>query len=115
MALMDDIVKKTEEGLKTLRETAQDFAFNVEKQAKIGKMRYVDITRLQKSMQGLYTELGQYLYDEVTSGRAVSCTDLFVLERTDRITRIRCEIDALEDEINEIQQTPPPKRDPEKP
>ncbi len=34
MTLMDDFRKKTEDGLKTLKETAEGIAFNVEKQAK---------------------------------------------------------------------------------
>jgi hypothetical protein len=111
MALMDDIRKKTEESFKTLKDTAQDFAFNVEKQAKIGKMRYVDITRLQKNMQALYSQLGEYLYDESTSGRPVKPDDPFVQERVDQITRLKGEIAALEDEISEIQLTQPPKRE----
>jgi hypothetical protein len=113
MALIDDIKKKTEEGFKTLRETAQDFAFNVEKQAKIGKMKYVDITKLQKSMQTLFTEIGEYVYDETTSGRSIKANDPYVTERTDTITRMKGEITELEEEITEIQQTHPPKREPQ--
>ena len=113
MALMDDIRKKTEVGFKTLRETAQDFAFNVEKQAKIGKMKYVDITRLQKNVQALFAEIGEYVYEETTSGRSIKHDDPYVKERTDQITRIKGEIGALEDEISEIQHTQPPKREPE--
>jgi hypothetical protein len=111
MALIDDIKKKTEESLKTLRETAQDFAFNVEKQAKIGKMKYVDITKLQRNIQTLFTEIGEYVYDEITSGRSIKSDDPYVKERADIVSRIRAEIGALEDEITEIQHTQPPKRE----
>jgi hypothetical protein len=113
MALMDDLKKKTEVGLKTLKETAQDFAFNVEKQAKIGKMKYVDITKLQKNIQTLFTEIGEYTYDETTSGRSVKSDDPNVRERADSISRMKAEITALEDEISEVQRAQPPKRESE--
>jgi len=111
MALIDDIRKKTEEGLKTLKETAQDFAFNVEKQATIGKKKYVDISKLQRGVQGLFAEIGEYIYDEVTSGRSVKKDDPYITERISRISGMKSEINAIEDEIAEIQQKQPPKRE----
>jgi ElaB/YqjD/DUF883 family membrane-anchored ribosome-binding protein len=111
MALMDDLKKKTEEGLKTLRETAQDFAFNVEKQAKIGKRKYVDITKLQRNIQKLFAEMGEYAYDELTSGRVIKKNDPYMKERTDEILRMKAEINAIEDEIADIEHTEPPKRE----
>ena len=111
MALIDDLKKKTEEGLKTLKETAQDFAFNVEKQATIGKKRYVDITKLQRGIQGLFAEIGEYVYDEMTSGRHLKKDDPYVTERISRISGMRAEIDAIEDEISEIQHKQPPKKE----
>ena len=111
MALIDDLRKKTEEGLKTLRETAQDFAFNVEKQAKIGKRKYVDISKLQRSIQTLFTEIGEYVYDETTSGRPVRRDDPYLTERIASVSAMRSEINALEDEISEIEHTAPPKRE----
>ena len=110
MALIDDLKKKTEEGIKTLKETAQDFAFNVEKQAKIGKRKYVDITKLQRNIQAIFTELGEYVYDEVTSYRPVKSDDPYLKERIDHISRIRSEIAAIEDEISEIELARPPER-----
>jgi hypothetical protein len=110
MALIDDLKKKTEEGLKTLKETAQDFAFNVEKQARIGKRRYVDITKLQRSVNSLFGEIGAYVYDEATSGRSVKNDDPYVKERIEGITAMKSEIRAIEDEISEIELTHPPKR-----
>ncbi len=109
MALIDDLKKKTEEGLKTLKETAQDFAFNVEKQAKIGKRRYLDITKLQRSIQTLFTEMGEYAYDEMTSGRSIKNTDPYLKERADSISRMKSEITAIEEEIAEIEHLEPPK------
>ena len=110
-SLIDDLKKKTEVGLKTLKETAQDFAFNVEKQATIGKKRYVDISKLQRGVQSLFAEIGEYVYDEMTSGRTPKKDDPYVTERIDRITAMKSEINAIEDEIAEIQHKHPPKRE----
>jgi hypothetical protein len=111
MALIDDLKKKTEDGLKTLKETAQEFAFNVEKQAKIGKRKYVDITKLQRNIQTLFAQIGEYVYEEATSGRSVARDDPYLSERIGRISAMKSEIDALEDEITEIQLTLPPKKE----
>lgn len=111
MALIDDLKKKTEESLKTLKESAQDFAFNVEKQAKIGKRKYVDITKLQRNVQTIFTEIGAYVYDEITSSRPVKSDDAYLKERIDRISRIRAEISVIEEEISEIELARPPKKE----
>jgi hypothetical protein len=113
MALIDDLKKKTEDGLKTLKETAQEFAFNVEKQAKIGKRKYVDITKLRRNIQTVFAQIGEYVYDEATSGRSVTKDDPFLSEQIDRVSAMKAEINALEDEIAEIQLTLPPKKDDE--
>jgi hypothetical protein len=111
MAIIDDLKKKTEEGLKTLKETAQDLAFNVEKQAKISKMKYVDITKLQRSIQKAYGEIGEYVYDQFTSGKAVTKEEPFLQDKMASITRMNLEIADLEEEINEIRRTQPPKHE----
>jgi hypothetical protein len=111
MAIIDDLKKKTEEGLKTLKETAQDIAFNVEKQAKISKMKYVDITKLQRSIQKTYAEIGEYVYDRFSSGKSVTKDDSLLTEKMAAISRMNLEIDDLEEEINEIQKTQPPKHE----
>ncbi len=108
MALIDDLKKRTEEGLKTLKETAQDLAFNVEKQAKIGKKKYVDMTKLQRNIQKLYVEIGQYVYDELSAGRTVDKAAPFLKEKMNAIGRISLEIKDIEDEIEEIEKTHPP-------
>lgn len=109
MTLMDDLKKKTEEGLKTLKETAQDIAFNVEKQAKIGKKKYLDITKLQRTIQKLYGEIGEYVYDQFTSGRIPSMESPFLKERVSAITKLSMEIKEIEEEIEEIKKTVPSK------
>lgn len=109
MPLIDELKKKTEEGLKTLRETAQDIAFNVEKQAKIGKRKLIDIAKLQREMQKIYSEIGEYIYDEFTSNRPVTIKDAFIKERIKSITQLKEEIKDIEEEINTIQHTKPPK------
>jgi hypothetical protein len=113
MALYDDLKKKTEEGLKTLKETAQDLAFNVEKQAKIGKKKYVDMTKLQRNIQKLYIEMGQYVYDELSAGRLIKNDDPFLKERVGSIGRMTLDIRDIEEEIDQIQKTQPPPHEEE--
>ncbi len=112
MALIDDLKKKTEEGLKTLKETAQDIAFNVEKQAMISKKRYIDITKVQRNIQKLYVEIGEYVYDEFTSGKTTSREDSYIKERVHAISQLKLLIRDIEEEIDRIQKTQPPKTDP---
>jgi hypothetical protein len=109
MALIDDLKKKTGEGLKTLKETAQDIAFNVEKQAVIGKKKYIDITKAQRNIQKLYVEIGEYVYDMFTSGKTVSGEDSYITERVHSISRLKLVIRDLEEEVDKIRQTQPPK------
>jgi hypothetical protein len=109
MALIDDLKKKTEEGLRTLKETAQDIAFNVEKQATIGKKKYIDITKAQRSMQKLYAEIGEYVYDAFTSDKTLSREDCYIGERIHSISVLKLLIRDIEDEIDRIQKTQPPK------
>jgi len=108
MALIEDLKKKTEEGLKTLKETTQDLAFNVEKQAKIGKKKYVDITKLRRNIQKIHTEIGQYVYEELSADRAISKSDPYLKDRMGAVSRMSLEIKDIEDEIEEIQKTHPP-------
>lgn len=103
MAIIDDIRKRTEEGLKTLKETAQDIAFNVEKQAMIGKRRYLDVTRLQRSMQKVHSEIGEYVYDQLTSDKNISRDDPFIKDRITSITRMRLTIKDIEEEIAQLE------------
>ncbi|MHB8109024.1 MAG: hypothetical protein ACYDHW_03205 [Syntrophorhabdaceae bacterium] len=110
MALIDDIRKRTEDGLKTLKETAQDIAFNVEKQAMIGKRRYLDVTKLQRQIQKLHTEIGEYVYDQFTCEKNISSDDPFIKDRIAVITRLRLTIRDIEEEIAELQSSKPPNR-----
>jgi len=112
MATIDDWKKMAEDGLKALKETAQDIAFNVEKQAKLGKKKYLDIAKIQRAIDKLLIEIGEYTYDEVTAGRNISKDDPFIQEKTSSITRMRSEIDAIEEEIHEIQLARPHKQEP---
>lgn len=110
MALIDDIRKRTEEGLKTLKETAQDIAFNVERQAMIGKRRYLDVTKLQRSIQRINAEIGEYVYDQFVCEKSVSSDDPFIRDRMNSITRMRLTIKDIEDEIAELENSKPPQR-----
>jgi len=109
MALIDDLKKKTGEGLKTLRETAQDIAFSVEKQATIGKKKYIDITKARRGMEKLYAEIGEYVYDTFTSEKTVSREDGYIGERVHSITQLRLLIRDIEEEIDKIEKTQAPK------
>ena len=111
MAIIDDLKKKTEEGLKTVREAAQDIAFNVEKQAKIGKRKFIDITKIQRNMQKSYIEIGEYVYEEFSLGKILSKDDPFIKERINGIFRMKEEINEIEDEIDAIQRMQPPKHE----
>ena len=108
MTLIDELKKKTEEGLKTLKETAQDLAFNVEKQAKISKKKYIDITKFQRDIQKLYMEMGQYAYEELSAGKTLTKDDPQLKEKIVSITNMNLEIRDIEDEIEEIQKAQPP-------
>ena len=111
MAIIDDLKKRTEAGLKTLKETAQDIAFNVEKQAVIGKKRYLDIARIQRNMQKIHAEIGEYVYDQFTSGKTIGKDDPFIENRISAITRMHLSIKDVEEEIMNIQKTQPPKHE----
>jgi prefoldin subunit 5 len=111
MATIDDWKKMAEDGLKVLKETAQDIAFNVEKQAKLGKKKYLDIAKIQRNIDKLLIEIGEYIYDEVTAGRNISKDDSFIKEKTILIAHMRSEIDEIEEEIHEIQKARPPKQE----
>ncbi len=110
MALIDDIRKRTEDGLRTLKETAQDIAFSVEKQAMIGKRKYLDVTKLQRSIQKVHAEIGEYVYDQFTCDKSVSSDDPFIKDRINSITRMRLTINDIEEEISQLETLKPPKR-----
>jgi cell division protein FtsB len=107
MVPIDDLRKKAEEGLKTLKEAAQDLAFTVEKQARLGKMKYVDLSRVQRSIQDAYAEIGEYVYYEATAGRGVRDDDPYIAEKVSAITAMKAEMADIEREIDEMQRTQP--------
>lgn len=113
MAIIDELKKKTEEGLKSLKETAQDLAFNVEKQAKIGKKKYVDISKIQRNIHNTYAEIGEHVYDQFTSGKTPSIENPILKEKISSITRMKLEVRDIEEEIDDIQKTQPLKHDEE--
>ncbi len=111
MAIIDDLKQKTEAGLKTLKEAAQDIAFNVEKHAIIGKKKYLDIAKLQRNIQKMNAEMGEYVYDQFTSEKSVGKDDPFIKDRITAITRMRLSIKDIEEEIETLQKTQPGKYD----
>ena len=111
MAIIDDLKQKTEAGLKTLKETAQDIAFSFEKHAIIGKKKYLDIAKLQRNIQKTNSEIGEYVYDQFTSEKTIGKDDPFIKDRMDAITKMRLSIKDIEEEIDILQKTQPGKYD----
>lgn len=110
MALFDDLKKGAEEGLKTLKHTAEEIAFSVEKQAKIAR-RKMDIMRIQRRVQKLYAEIGEYVYGEYVLERPLNIESPFVKERLFSIKDMKQEISEIEQEIDEMKQMQPPRPD----
>ena len=107
MTLMDDFRRKTEDGLKTLKETAEGIAFNVEKQARIAGKK-MDIMRIQRKVQKLYAELGEYVYEELALERPIAPEAPFLKERMTAISEMKAEIREIEKEVEEVRRTQPP-------
>jgi hypothetical protein len=104
MTLIDDFRKRTEDGLKTLKETAEGIAFNVEKQAKIARKK-MDIMKMQRRCQKVYAEVGEYIYGEYAMDRPIALEAPFLKDRMSSISRMKAEIREIEDEIEQIRMT----------
>jgi hypothetical protein len=107
MTLMDDFRKKTEDGLKTLKETAEGIAFNVEKQARIARKK-MGVIKIQRGMQRVYREVGEYVYGEYAMERQVNMESPFLKDRMTSISQMKVEVREIEEEIDEIRTTQPP-------
>ena len=105
---MENWKKKTEEGLKKIKEKADVIAFNVEKLAKIGK-RKREIVRIQRRTQKLYSEIGVYVYDECTMEKPLTNEAPFLKERVSSISQMKVDIQKIEAEIEELRKMQPPK------
>jgi hypothetical protein len=110
MTIMDDLNKTTEEGLKTLKETAGEIAFSVEKQAKITK-RKMDVMKIQRKIQKLYTEIGEYVYGELTMARPLTMEVPFLAERMASVAKMKSEISEIEAEIEKTRNLQLPGKD----
>ena len=110
MPLMDDFMKKTGEGLKTLRETAEGIALNVERQARIAAKK-MDIMRVQKRIQKTYGEIGEHVYREHAAGRAVVVEFPYLSERLSAVSEMKAEIVRIEEEIERIRDVQGPVRE----
>ncbi len=108
MTIIDDLKKKTEDGFKVLKETAEDIAFNVEKQTKIGRKK-LDILRLQKRIQRVYGEVGEYVYGEYAMDRLPTYDSPFLKDRLVSITAMKTEMRDIEKEIDELRRAQPPE------
>lgn len=110
MTLMDDFRKKTEDGLKTLKETAEGIAFNVEKQARIAGKK-MDIMRIQRKVQKLYAEVGEYVYEEFMMERQIATETPFLKDSMTAISEMKAEMREIEKQIEEVRGTQSAGRD----
>jgi hypothetical protein len=107
MTMLDDFRKRTEDGLKTLKETAEGIAFNVEKQARIAGMK-MDIMKTQKKLQKVYAEVGEHVYGEYAAEQPIFMETPFLKERITAISGMKTEIREMELQIEEVRRTQPP-------
>jgi hypothetical protein len=62
-------------------------------------------------MQKIHAEIGEYVYDQFTSGKTIGKDDPFIENRISAITRMHLSIKDVEEEIMNIQKTQPPKHE----
>lgn len=105
MAKIDELKEKVEEGLKVLCETVQDLTSDLEKQAKMGKKRYFDLSKIQRDLKRIYTEMGQYVYSELVTKREIRSDDPFFTDRVAAISRMKDAISAIEREIEAMKKS----------
>ena len=110
MAMMDDFMKKTGEGLKTLKETAEGIAMNVERQARVAGKK-MDIMRIQRRIQKTYGEIGEHVYREYAAERPVVVEFPYLKERLDAVSQMKAEIVRIEQEIAIIRDVQAPVRE----
>jgi hypothetical protein len=101
---MDEFVKKTEEGIKALKETAEGIALSVEKQAKIAGKK-MEIMRIQRKIQKIYSEVGEHVYTEYMMNRPVDTATPYVGERMNAVSEMKLEIGRIEAEMESIRRT----------
>lgn len=105
MAKIDELKEKVEEGLNVLCETIQGLTSDLEKQAKIGKKRYVDISKIERDLKKIYIEMGRYVYTELVSKGEIRSDDHFFTERVAAISRLNDAISAIEREIEAMKKS----------
>jgi hypothetical protein len=110
MTLMDDFRKRTEGGLKTLKETAEGIAFNVEKQARIARKK-MEILKIQRRIQKVYGEVGEYVYGEYVLERPISMESPFLKDHMAAVSDLKAEVRAIEEAIDEVRSTQPPNQE----
>ena len=110
MAMMDDFMKKTGDGLKTLKEAAEGIAMNVERQARIAAKK-MDIMRIQRRIRKTYGEIGEHVYREYAAERPVVVESPYLKERLDAVSQMKAEIVRIEQEIAIIRDVQAPVRE----
>jgi hypothetical protein len=110
MTIIDDLKKRTEDGFKTLKETAQGIALNVEKETRIGRTK-LDILKIQRRIQKVYGEVGEYVYGEYAMERPPTFESPFLRDRMFSIAAMKAEAREKEREIEDIRRAQPPDPD----
>jgi len=110
MPLMDDFRKKIEDGLKTLKETAEGIVFNVEKQAGIAR-RKMDVMRIQRKVEKLYAEVGEYVYGEFMMERQIAMETPFLKDSMAAISEMKAQMREREEEIEKVRRMQSPGRE----
>jgi hypothetical protein len=104
MTMMDDFKKKAEEGIKAFKETAEEIAFHVEKQAKIAGKK-MDSMRIHGKIQKIYGEVGEYVYGEYAMGRPITMEAAFLKERMASIYELKLDIVRIDAEVESLRET----------
>ena len=110
MTMMDDLVKKTEEGIKALKETAEGIAFSVERQAKIAGKK-MEILRVQRNIQKIFAEVGEYVYGEYVMERPIDRETPVLKEWMASISDLKLDIGRLETEMESLRNTQAPSQE----
>jgi hypothetical protein len=101
MTIIDDVKKKAEDGLKALRETAEEIASSVEKQARIARKK-LDVGSIQRRMRGVAAAIGEYVHGEFTVDRVITYESSFLRERLLAMSEMKAQIREIEKEIEKI-------------
>lgn len=71
----------------------------------------MEIMKVQRKVQKLYAEVGEYVYGEYAMERTVTLETPFLKDRMTAISQMKTEIREMEQEIEVTRKTQPPKHE----